>query len=106
MTNVHHLSTNFISHQFHVVFDDLFKTMNSNGVDEPIIEYICQDLFRLNRELYAEIELNEAGILFTSPLPSIRSGLMKLAYDMITKITFNNGIGMKTSCMNANGAVI
>jgi hypothetical protein len=26
---------------------------------------------------------------------------MKLAYDMITKITYNNGVGMKTSCMIA-----
>jgi hypothetical protein len=45
------LSTNFISHQFHVVFNDLFETVNSNSVDEPIIESICQDLFRLQREL-------------------------------------------------------
>jgi hypothetical protein len=34
-----------------------------------------------------------------SPLPSMRSGLMKLDYDMLTKITYNNGIGMRTSCM-------
>ena len=62
MTNVQHLSTNFISHQFHVVFDDLFKTVNNIGVDEPIIESICQDLFLLpNKELSAEEELNEAG---------------------------------------------
>ena len=31
-------------------------------------------------------------IIFTSPLPSIRSGLMKLAFNMITKITFNNSV--------------
>ena len=62
MTNVQHLSTNFSSHQFHVVFGDLFETVNSNGVDEPIIESIWQDLFRLtNRELSAEEELDEAG---------------------------------------------
>ena len=62
MTNVQHLSTNFISHQFHVVFDDLFERANNNGVDEPIIESICQDLFLLpNWELSAEEELDEAG---------------------------------------------
>ena len=62
VTNLQHLSTNFISHQFHVVFDDLLETVNNNGVDEPIIESICQDLFRLtNRELSAEEELDEAG---------------------------------------------
>jgi hypothetical protein len=51
VANVHHLSTNFISPQFHVVFDDLFKTVNRTGVDEPVIESICQDLFQLNKEL-------------------------------------------------------
>jgi hypothetical protein len=61
MANVCHLSTNFISPQFHVVFNDLFKTVNRIGVDEPVIEYICQDLFQHNRELYAEEELNKAG---------------------------------------------
>jgi hypothetical protein len=29
----------------------------------------------------------------------MRSGLMKLDYDMLTKITYNNGIGMTTSCV-------
>jgi hypothetical protein len=31
---------------------------------------------------------------------------MKLAYDMIKKITYNNGVGLKTSCMLAKGDVI
>jgi hypothetical protein len=51
VANVQHLSTNFISPQFHVVFDDLFETVNRTGVDGPIIESICKDLFFLNREL-------------------------------------------------------
>ena len=41
--------------------------MNSNGVDEPIIESICQDLFRLNRELYTEKELDDAGNMIYQP---------------------------------------
>ena len=69
MANVGHLSTNFISPQFHVVFDDLFKTVNRTGVDESIVEFICQDLFQLNRELYAEEELDEAGNLIYQPSP-------------------------------------
>jgi hypothetical protein len=56
--NVRHLSTNFISPQFHVVFDDLLETVNRIGVDEPVVESICQDLFQLNTELYAVEELN------------------------------------------------
>ncbi len=69
VANVRHLSTNFISPQFHVVFDDLFETVNRIGVDEPVIESICQDLFQLNRELYAEEELNEAGNIIYQPPP-------------------------------------
>jgi hypothetical protein len=69
LANVRHLSTNFISPQFHVVFDDLFEVVNMIGVDEPVIESICQDLFQLNRELYAEEEFNEAGNIIYQPPP-------------------------------------
>jgi hypothetical protein len=69
VANVHHLSTNFISPKFHVVFDDLFETVNRIGVDEPVVKSICQDLFQLNRELYAEEELDKAGNLIYQPPP-------------------------------------
>ncbi len=69
VANVQHLTTNFISPQFHVVFDGLFETDNRTGVDGPIIESICNDLFRLNRELYAEDELDKAGNLIYRPPP-------------------------------------
>jgi hypothetical protein len=69
VANARHLSTNFISPQFHVVFDDLFETVNMTGVNEPVIESICQDLFQLNRELYAEKELDKAGNLIYQPPP-------------------------------------
>jgi hypothetical protein len=65
VANVRHLSTNFISPQFHVVFHDLFETVNRIGVDESI----CQDLFQLNRKLYAEEELDEAGNIIYLPPP-------------------------------------
>ncbi len=69
VANLRHLSTNLISPQFHVVFDDLFKTVNRIGVGEPVIESIYQDLFQCNRELYAEEELNEAGNIIYQPPP-------------------------------------
>ncbi len=69
MANVHHLSTNFISPQSHVVFDDLFETVNRTGVYELVVESIYQDLFQLNRELYAEEELDKAGNLICQPPP-------------------------------------
>jgi hypothetical protein len=69
VANVHHLSTNFISPKFHIVFDDLFETVKRIGVDEPVIESICQDLFQLNRELYAKEELEKAGNIIYQPPP-------------------------------------
>jgi hypothetical protein len=101
VANVCHLSTNFISPQFHVVFDYLLKTVNRIGIDEPVIESICQDFFQLNRELYAEEELNEAGNIIYQPPPSMRSGLMKLDNNRVTRITYDSIIGMMTSCVTA-----
>jgi hypothetical protein len=69
VANVRHSSTNFISPQFHVVFDDLFKTVNRTGVDEPATKSIYQDLFQLNKELYAEEELDKAGNIIYQPPP-------------------------------------
>jgi hypothetical protein len=63
------MSTNFISPQFHVVFDDLFETVNCTGDDEPVIKAICQGLFQCERELYADKELDEAGNIIYQPPP-------------------------------------
>jgi hypothetical protein len=64
------MSINFISPQFHVVFNDLFKTVNCTGVDEPVVKSICQGLFQRNCELYADEELNKAGNIIYQP-PSL-----------------------------------
>ena len=69
VANVRHLTTNFISPQFHVVFDDLFETVNRTGVDETIVESICSGLFQRERELYTEEELDEAGNIIYQPPP-------------------------------------
>ncbi len=69
VANVQHMSTNFISPQFHVVFDDLFETVNHTGVDEPVIKAICQSLFQRMCELYAGKELNKAGNIIYQPPP-------------------------------------
>ena len=36
--NVRHLSTHFISPQFHLVFEDLFETVNGFGVSGDAVE--------------------------------------------------------------------
>ncbi len=69
LANVQHMSTNFISPQFHVVFDDLFKTVNHTGIDEPVVKAICQGLSQHKRELYADKELNKAGNIIYQPPP-------------------------------------
>jgi hypothetical protein len=69
VAKVCHLSTNFISPQFHVVLDLLFKTDNRIGVDEPVIESICQDLFHINRVFMQKNNSTKLVILFTSHPP-------------------------------------
>ncbi len=43
--------------------------MNCTGVDDCIIETICNGLFQRNRELYAEDKLDEAGNIIYRPPP-------------------------------------
>jgi hypothetical protein len=43
--------------------------------------------------------LTKLAILLTSPLPSIRSGLMMLDDNKVTRIAYNSGIKTTTSCM-------
>jgi hypothetical protein len=69
VANVRHLTTGYISPQFHVVFDDLFETVNCIGVDDRVVESICNGLFQRNRELYAEDKLDEASNLVYRPPP-------------------------------------
>jgi hypothetical protein len=70
VANVRHLTTGYISPQFHVVFDDLFETVNCIGVDDRVIKSICNGLFQHNQEFYAEDELDEAvNIIYRGPPP-------------------------------------
>ncbi len=63
------MTTGYISPQFHVVFDDLFETVNCIGVDDRVVKSICNGLFQRNRELYAEDKLDEAGYIMYLPPP-------------------------------------
>jgi hypothetical protein len=69
VANVRHLTSGYISPQFHVIFDDLFETVNCIGVDDRVIESICNGLFQRNQELYVEDKLNEAGNIIYRPPP-------------------------------------
>ncbi len=69
MANVHHLSTGYVSPQFHVVFDDLFEKVVHNGDNDAVINSICDGLFERNQELYVEDEFNADGMLVYKPPP-------------------------------------
>ncbi len=69
MANVHHLSTGYVSPQFHVIFDDLFEAVVCIGDNDAIINSICDGLFERNRELYVEDEFDADGMLVYKPPP-------------------------------------
>jgi hypothetical protein len=69
VANVWHLSTGYVFPQFHVVFDDLFKTVIRNGDNDAVINSICDGLFNRNCELYVEDEFDNDGLLVYKPPP-------------------------------------
>jgi hypothetical protein len=69
VANVCHLSTSYVSPQFHVIFDDLFETVVSNGDNDSLINSICDGLFERNRELYVKDEFDADGMLIYKPPP-------------------------------------
>eukprot|EP00804_Cyclotella_cryptica_P022545 CCRYP_009449-RA/>CCRYP_009449-RA protein AED:0.37 eAED:-0.02 QI:0/0/0/1/0/0/2/0/345 len=66
---VRHLSTCFVSPQFHVVFDDLFQTVFSSRNDDVLVDRICNELFEYNRDVYAEDEFDSVSNLVYRPPP-------------------------------------
>ena len=66
---VRHLKTGHISPQWHLVFDDKFETVYSSGQPTAEVDKICTELFESGRELYAEDEFDDDGILIYQPPP-------------------------------------
>jgi hypothetical protein len=54
VANVHHLTTGFVSPQYHVVFDDLFQTVFSSDGNDVLVDTNCNNLFDSNRDVYAK----------------------------------------------------
>jgi len=69
VANVCNLRTGYISPQFHLVFDDLFETVIYTADDDIVFDAICNDLFELNRDWYAEDEFDENEKLIYRPPP-------------------------------------
>ena len=69
VAKVRHLSTGFVSPQYHIVFDDQFETVYSSGEDDGVVDAICDRLFESNKDIYVEPEFNFDGELVYSPSP-------------------------------------
>ncbi len=69
VADVRHLSTGYVSPQFHVMFDDLFETVVLNGDNDAINNSICDGLFERNGELYVKDKFNADGMLVYKPPP-------------------------------------
>ncbi len=77
VANVRHLSTGYVSPQFHIIFDDLFETVVCNGDNDAIINSICDGLFEKDQELYVKDEFNADGMLIYKPPPLHKAWLDK-----------------------------
>ena len=66
---VRNLHTEYISPQYHVLFDDDFETVYSGGSSGDEFETIVNGLFETSLETYAEEEYDDDGELVYSPPP-------------------------------------
>ncbi len=58
-----HLHISYVNPQYHVVFDDKFKTVFNDGKSSEELDKIGAKLFVSSRECFAEDKYNENGIL-------------------------------------------
>ncbi|KAL7456349.1 hypothetical protein ACHAXS_000377, partial [Conticribra weissflogii] len=65
--NVRNLTTGYISPQFHLVFDDRFKTVVGTGEDDSVVDAICNRLFETDRDWYVDEEYDDNGQLVYAP---------------------------------------
>ena len=64
-----HLSTGYISPQFQLVFNDLFKTFVLQGDYDSKIEVICSDLSNINQCFCAKEQFEDSVNLIYWPPP-------------------------------------
>jgi hypothetical protein len=70
VANVHHLQTNHISPQFHLIHDDNFETiLNDTPLDHPLPDQRLLEIFNTSREVYADIEQSNDGAIVYAPPP-------------------------------------
>jgi hypothetical protein len=68
VATVCHLTTDFVSPQFHVVFDDHFHAVYGDGEGNLITDTICNLLWENDQELYAEDKYGpDRSLIYTPP---------------------------------------
>jgi hypothetical protein len=73
IANIGHLKTSFVSPQYHVVFDDFFKTVFSSGADDVLVDSICKNLHGSSCKIYAtnEYDAHNSFVYKPSPLDEV-----------------------------------
>ncbi|KAL7476991.1 hypothetical protein ACHAW6_002814 [Cyclotella cf. meneghiniana] len=66
---VKNLHTDFISPQYHMVFDDKLKTIFHIGKSTEELDKICNELFVESHNCYVEEGYDEDGVLIYKPPP-------------------------------------
>ena len=69
VANIRHLKTGYVSPPYHVVFDDLFKTVFSSGANNALVDSICENLHGPSCEIYATDEYDAHNNLVYKPPP-------------------------------------
>ena len=69
MALVRHLGTGYVSPQYHVDFDDLFKTVFSSGAEDALVDSICENLYGTSCEIYATDKYDAKNNLVYKPPP-------------------------------------
>ncbi len=69
VANIWHMKIGFVSPQYHVVFDDLFKTVFSSHTNDALVDSICENLYGTSCEIYATDEYDAHNNLVYKPPP-------------------------------------
>ena len=67
---VWNLTTNYVSPQYHLVYDDLFQTIfNDTKLVDSTVGTVFDELFENERDWYSKIETDKSGTILHEPPP-------------------------------------
>ena len=80
---VRHLGTGYVSPQYHVLFDDLFKTVFSSGAANALVDSICENLYGTSVRSMLLMNMMLIITLSTSLLLWMKSGWIRKAVNRV-----------------------